>query len=275
MWEEFLHTNATQLTDMTVDMPIILMMRAKSSSFKALSVAMEVMTIISHYPPNPQTTVLQHWVKKNRSYIEKVAIERLYDREHQTIELSSENQLQQIRHVKNMTPMSNLKDGPRILNAHIDDKYDDLILGITVEEMPSMEAKIDINLINQTLKGEYFYFQIRVSSFESARGKINRYNVAASLPIEQQSRSSPMDTNASFVAAGETSATNQDQSLVTISIAKTPSISTRTLSMLVTPTRIEISSSLLETAQQDIAKTSGERNILTEANLQHKNFKTD
>ncbi|KAL3527846.1 hypothetical protein ACH5RR_012502 [Cinchona calisaya] len=178
-------------------------------SISTLSIATQATTIMSHYPLIPQTTVLQHW---------------LYDREHQTVELRSENQLQQIRHVKNMNPMLKtfwikaepyiantqqrlyvftcpncsevsraeidmeinclhcnmtmpkarprsrfevqLKDEPSMLNSHIDDKYADLIRGIIAEEMASMEAKneqIDINLINQTLKGEYFCFRIKVS----------------------------------------------------------------------------------------------------------------
>ncbi|KAL3527957.1 hypothetical protein ACH5RR_012613 [Cinchona calisaya] len=165
---------------------------------EALSVATQAATITSHYPPIPQIIVLQHW---------------------------SRFEVQ-------------LKDGPSILNVHIDDKYVDLILGITAEEMASMEAKneeIDINLIKQNLKGEYFYFQIKVTSFESAIGSI----------------------------------------ISSDSIAKTPSISTTTLSMPVAPTRTEISSSLPETTQQDTAKTFSKRNILSEANLQHKHFKTD
>ncbi|KAL3497980.1 hypothetical protein ACH5RR_040712 [Cinchona calisaya] len=144
-------------------------MRARSNSFNALSDATQATTIIAHYPSIPQTIVFQHW---------------------------SRFEVQ-------------LKNGPSMLNADIDDKYADLIFETIAKEMASMsrfevQLKNGPSILNAHIDDKYADLNFEIIAKEMAP----MYNVAACLPIEQQSHHSPMDTNASSAATGEISATN-------------------------------------------------------------------
>ncbi|KAL3527842.1 hypothetical protein ACH5RR_012498 [Cinchona calisaya] len=79
MWEEFLDSYAAQLVDVAPTFPIILIIT-------------QVKNYCQAYTPIPQAAELQNWVKGNCTYIEKSVPDRLYEREHQTIETPAENQ---------------------------------------------------------------------------------------------------------------------------------------------------------------------------------------
>ncbi|KAL3523032.1 hypothetical protein ACH5RR_015866 [Cinchona calisaya] len=138
--------------------------------------------------------------------------------------------------------------------------------------MASMEAKnemVNISFINENLKGQYFYFQIRVSFFESARGTINRYNIVTCLAIQPEALTSPMDTNAN------SSAINKNQLLEDTAIVEAYDMQVSPSPLAITSPRADLTAFSGEASQQATSKASAKRTIFTKANIQHKYFKTD
>ncbi|KAL3527453.1 hypothetical protein ACH5RR_012109 [Cinchona calisaya] len=142
---------------------------------------------------------------------------------------------------------SQLNDKIGILNAQVDDNYADYLLGVTTDEMAMMDTqnkKLDIKLINERLKGELLYFQIKVSTFESIRGIMGRNHVIACLPLDPDVILSPME------ASAETSSQASD-------LANTSSTPLSVLSLPTAPTKPHMPIAAAKEIAQDPTKSSG------------------
>ncbi|KAL3499989.1 hypothetical protein ACH5RR_039082 [Cinchona calisaya] len=124
-----------------------------------------------------------------------------------------------------------LFDETGMLDALIGDKYAELILGIQAQEIAEMEAqneKMDIDLINQRLKDEELYFQIKISPFTTRRRSMIRYNVLACLLALPQSKCSLMIDNSDIAehTIGVRSEINEGQPPDTTSLPEQEKVAT-------------------------------------------------
>lgn len=96
LWEEFLQSEASYLTQNVHTTPIILGMRLCVNTFYGLSIGTVPNSTILFDPPIPQANKLKIWLEDNKNYVESIVTQKLYEKANLIIQQPSSHQIRKI-----------------------------------------------------------------------------------------------------------------------------------------------------------------------------------